>query len=285
MTTASTTLLPVNATLAWVLAVLLTAAVAVVAVARLSPDQGIGRAGEVLTAGVRAALQLAVVSAAIGWVAHSPTGLPVFLLLMYAVAVRTAGRRITTDGTWWWTALPIAAGVVPAVVVLLATGLVPLQGIAMIPVTGILIGGAMTATVLAGRQSLAVLTLRRGEVEAALALGMTDRDARTEIARPAASEALVPGLDQTRTVGLVTLPGAFVGMLLGGASPLTAGAVQLFVLVALMAVQAAAVATTLELIARARLTAPPGRTTPPAPDRQRTRWLTTRRRHTAGGPA
>lgn len=57
------------------------------------------------------------------------------------------------------------------------------------------------------------------------------------------SDALLPGLDQTRTVGLVTLPGAFVGMLLGGASPVEAGAVQLFVLVALMAVQVVAVAT------------------------------------------
>jgi len=35
----------------------------------------------------------------------------------------------------------------------------------------------------------------------------------------AAALALVPGLDQTRTVGLVTLPGAFVGVLLAGASP------------------------------------------------------------------
>lgn len=147
MTTASAALLPVNATLAWVLAVLLTLAVAIGAVARLAPDQGIGRVREVLTAGVRAALQLAVVCAVIGWVAHSPTGLPVFLLLMDAVAVRNAGRRITTNGTWWWTAVPIAAGVVPAVALLPATGLVPLQGITMIPLTGILIGGAMTATV------------------------------------------------------------------------------------------------------------------------------------------
>lgn len=64
---------------------------------------------------------------------------------------------------------------------------------------------------------------------------------------------MLPGLDQTRTVGLVTLPGAFVGMLLGGASPVEAGAVQLFVLVALMAVQVAAVATVLELVARGLL--------------------------------
>ncbi|MFE7075056.1 ABC transporter permease [Streptomyces sp. NPDC057620] len=278
MTTASAALLPVNATLAWVLAVLLAAAVAVTALARLAPDQGSARAREVLTAGLRAAVQLAVVSVAIGWVAHSPTGLPAFLLLMYAVAVRTAGRRVTSDGTWWWTAVPIAAGVVPAVVLLLSTGLVEVTGIAMIPVTGILIGGAMTATVLAGRQSLAVLRMRHGEVEAALALGLVERDARVEIARSAASEALVPGLDQTRTVGLVTLPGAFVGMLLGGADPITAGAVQLFVLVALMAVQAVAVVVTLELIARARITAPSSHEKPPAPRRPRVSWSFVRRR-------
>jgi putative ABC transport system permease protein len=123
-----------------------------------------------------------------------------------------------------------------------------------------------------------VLRLRHGEVEAALALGMIDRDARVEIARSAASEALVPGLDQTRTVGLVTLPGAFVGMLLGGADPVTAGAVQLFVLVALMAVQAVAVATTLELIARARITDLPRHEKALNPRPLRIPWLTPRRR-------
>ncbi|MEU2451048.1 ABC transporter permease [Streptomyces sp. NPDC012765] len=247
------------------------AAVAVVAVGRLSPDHGRSRAVEVLVAGARAAVQLGLVSVAIGWVSGSSSALPLFILVMYAVAVRTAGRRITADSTWWHTAIPIAAGVSPATAMLLATGLVPLKGIALIPITGILIGGAMTATVLSGRQTLAELKQRHGEVEAALAIGMVERDARIEIARPSASEALIPGLDQTRTVGLVTLPGAFVGMLLGGASPLAAGAVQLFVLVALMAVQAIAVAVTLELVARGRLTG--GQRRPgSAGGRHRPRW-------------
>ncbi|MEU0963542.1 ABC transporter permease [Micromonospora aurantiaca] len=34
-----------------------------------------------------------------------------------------------------------------------------------------------------------------------------------EVCRTSAGEALVPALDQTPTVGLVTLPGAFVGVL------------------------------------------------------------------------
>ncbi|WP_405629395.1 ABC transporter permease [Streptomyces sp. NBC_01174] len=237
-------LLPVSPALGGVLAVLLVSAAAVAAWASL------GRSREIAVAGVRAAAQLAAVSLLIGWVVRSPGPLLGCLLLMFVAAVRTAGRRITPNRTWWWAALPIAARVVPVVVALLLTGLLPLRGIALIPVTGILIGGALTATVLGGRRALDELGLRRGEVEAGMALGLPDRDARLEIARPAASDALLPGLDQTRTVGLVTLPGAFVGMLLGGASPVEAGAVQLFVLVALMAVQAVAVALVLELIAR-----------------------------------
>lgn len=240
-------LLPVNVTFGAVLAVLLAVAATVAALAHL------GRAREIAVAGVRAAVQLGAVSLAIGWVVRSVPPLLAFLLLMYAVAVRTAGRRITGNGTWWWAGLPIAAGVVPVVAALLLTGLVPLKGIALVPVTGILIGGALTVTVLSGRRALDELEQRRGEVEAGMALGLLDRDARLEVARRPASDALLPGLDQTRTVGLVTLPGAFVGMLLGGASPLLAGAVQLFVLVALMAVQAVAVAVVLELVARGRL--------------------------------
>ncbi|WNI24991.1 ABC transporter permease [Streptomyces sp. ITFR-16] len=240
-------LLPVNTTLGIVLALLLVAAAGVAALASL------GRSREILVAGLRAAVQLAAVSSLIGWVVHALAPMFAFLALMYAVAVWTAGRRLTENRTWRWVAVPIGAGVAPVVGALLLTGLVPVRGIALIPVSGILIGGALTATVLGGRRALDELSTRHGEVEAAMALGLQDREARLEIARPAAADALLPGLDQTRTVGLVTLPGAFVGMLLGGASPVQAGAVQLFVLVALMAVQAVAVAVVLELMARGLL--------------------------------
>jgi putative ABC transport system permease protein len=249
---ASTTLLPVDRTLGVVLAALLIAAVAVAAYARLS-DGREDYARAIALAGLRATVQLAAVSFVIGWVVHHQAALIGFVVLMYTVAARTAGRRITRDPSWRWAAVPIAAGALPVVVLLVITGLVPVDGIALVPVAGILIGGALTATVLGGRRAIEELHTRHGEVEAALALGFTDRDARMEIARPAASTALVPGLDQTRTVGLVTLPGAFVGMLLGGASPVMAGAVQLFVLVALLAVQAVSVAVVLELVARGRI--------------------------------
>jgi len=47
--------------------------------------------------------------------------------------------------------------------------------------------------------------------------------------------AMVPSTDQTRTTGLVTLPGAFVGAVFGGISPVEAGRFQIVVLAAIIA--------------------------------------------------
>ncbi len=245
---ASTQLLPVTPALGVAMALLLAAAVAVAGRGLL----GYGHA--VLRAGLRAVLQLGVVALVITWVVGSLWTSALFVLLMFAVAVRTAGRRMTDGPAWVWAAVPIGAAVLPVLALLLAGGLLPRQGLTVIPVAGILIGGALTATSLAGRRALDELRQRNGEVEAALALGFEERDARLEICRTAAATSLVPALDQTRTVGLVTLPGAFVGMLLGGAAPVQAGAVQLFVLVALLLVEAVAIVAVLELVGRGLVT-------------------------------
>jgi putative ABC transport system permease protein len=209
-----------------------------------------------VTAGIRATLQLGAVALVIGAIVGSVGWSIAFVLLMVAVAARTGARRMTEDPSGWWTALPVAVAPIVVVAGLVAGGVVPMEGIAIIPMTGILIGGTMTASALAGRRALDELEARRGEVEAALSLGLSDRAAALEITCPTAQQALIPGMDQTRTVGLVTLPGAFVGMLLGGASPVQAGAVQLLVLLMLLAVQTVAVVVTLELVCRARIRRP-----------------------------
>jgi putative ABC transport system permease protein len=54
-------------------------------------------------------------------------------------------------------------------------------------------------------------------------------------------------------VGLVTLPGAYVGVLLGGGSPAAAGAAQLLVLIGLLTVEVGAVWIVTELVARGRV--------------------------------
>ncbi|MEP7193096.1 MAG: ABC transporter permease [Actinomycetota bacterium] len=226
----------------------------------------LGHGRDDLLAALRASLQLGVVGLLILAVLGSWWLTLGFIILMLSVASLTAGRRLTSKGAtpggtartnrWWYAAAPVVLGAVPVAGGLMLSGLIPRQTIAVVPIVGILIGGAMTATTLAGKRALDALYNRHGEYEAALSIGLLPRESAMLIARDDASLALVPGLDQTRTVGLVTLPGAFVGMLLGGASPLQAAAVQLVVLVALLLVQAIAVLATVELVARGSFRSP-----------------------------
>ena len=68
-----------------------------------------------------------------------------------------------------------------------------------------------------------------------MSLGATPRQSTHELARDAVYAALIPSTDQTKTTGLVTLPGAFVGAIFGGVSPLEAGRFQIVVLASIMA--------------------------------------------------
>lgn len=212
---------------------------------------GVGRG--VVTAAARAVVQLAVVSAVIVAVVRSLWLSAAFVVVMLVIASATSGRRVTGDRSGLLAAVPIGVGALVVLAVVVGTGAVPLVGIALVPVAGILLGGAMTATSLAGRRALDELAARRGEYEAALALGLLERDAALLVARPPAAQALTPALDQTRTVGLVTLPGAFIGVLLGGGTALEAGAAQILVLLGLMAGQALTAAVLLRLVAQAAL--------------------------------
>ncbi|TFV62475.1 UNVERIFIED_ORG: ABC transporter permease [Bacillus sp. AZ43] len=222
---------------------------------------GLVRERPVAVASLRAAAQLAAVSAVLLVVVDSLWLSAAFVALMVAIAAVTAAGRATgkrlvapdRGRRLLPVALAVTAGALPVAALVVASGAVPLRGVAVIPVAGILIGGAMSAASLSGQRVRDELHSRRGEVEAALSLGLLRRDAVLEVVRPAAATALVPPLDQTRTVGLVTLPGAFVGVLLGGGSPLEAGAAQLLVLIGLLVAEIVAVWLVVELVARGRI--------------------------------
>jgi putative ABC transport system permease protein len=208
---------------------------------------------DVLTAVVRAAIQLTIVALVITAVLHSDALSLLFVAGMLVAAAFTGAHRIADRRAAAWAGLAIAAGAGPVLVLVLGSQVVPFSGPAIVAVSGIVIGNAMTATGQAGRRARDELRGRAGEYEAALSLGLDRRAAGLEITRPTAAQALFPGLDQTRTVGLVTLPGAFVGVLLGGGSAGQAASAQLLVLFAVLAAQIVAVTVVLELVVRGKV--------------------------------
>ncbi len=234
----------------WRLALVLVVLVGVAVTASYVGGLGVGR--DHVTAAVRAVVQLGVVSLVITAVLGSLWWSLAFVLLMFAVATITSTGRIRAPRRQLpWVAVAIAAGAVPVLGLVFASGVVPFNGAGIVPIAGIVVGNMMVAATLTGRRAYDEIAGRFGTYEAALALGLTSPEAAFEVVRPTAREALTPGLDQTRTVGLVTLPGAFIGVLLGGGTPLEAGAAQILVLIGLMAGQAITAAVLLRLVAAA----------------------------------
>ena len=199
---------------------------------------------------VRGAIQLAAISLILAAALAHLWSAVLVLIGMFAAASFTAARRSKSGRSGAWLSVALLAGIAVVLPLMLVSGVVPLEGVALVPIGGIVMGGAMTATSMAAKRGLDAVDSRYGEVEAALSLGFSQRDARWEVARTAASDALLPGVDQTRTVGLVTLPGAFVGVLLATGSAVQAGAVQILVLAGLLLAQTCSVAVAIELVAR-----------------------------------
>jgi putative ABC transport system permease protein len=204
-------------------------------------------------AAVRAALQLAAVATVLAFALQRMWSSVLVVAVMFTVASITAARRSQARRGGRWLALALGAGMIAVIPLLLLSGVVPFTGVAVVPVFGIVLGGTMTASAVAARRALDALDQRAGEVEAALSVGLSERFSRMLVIERELSDALLPNLDQARTAGLVTLPGAFVGVLLATGSAAQAGAVQVLVLVALLLAQACGVAVVGELVARGKI--------------------------------
>ncbi|SEE74333.1 ABC transporter permease [Ruania alba] len=233
--------------LAIAIVLLVGVAIAASAIGHLRQERAIG------VAALRAVVQLAAVSLVIAAALSSLLWSAVVVVVMFLVAALTSAHRVGALRRWPWVALAMAAGLTPTLTVIFVSGAVPFTGAALVPVVGIIIGGAMMAHTLVGMRAFGTLRERHGAYEAALSLGMSRAEAISEVVADVLPEALVPGQDQTRTVGLVTLPGAYIGVLLGGGSALQAGAAQVLVLLGLVAAQTVTVVVAHLLIRSGRL--------------------------------
>jgi len=112
----------------------------------------------------------------------------------------------------------------------------------VIPLFGMIVGNAMNGAALVAERLTSEMELRRGEVEAYLALGASPARAAAEPVRRALVAALIPAVNGLMVVGLVALPGMMTGQILAGSSPNLA--VRYQIMVAFMLAGAVAITVT-----------------------------------------
>jgi putative ABC transport system permease protein len=204
---------------------------------------------DILVATARAIVQLLAVGAGLALVI-APEAPLVWSWLwvggMVAFAADVARRRAReVPGIAWLALLAFAAAAVVTLGTIFGLGIFPTQPRTVVPLSGMVIGNSMTASVLAARRVVEELRDKRAEVEARLALGHPSRQAARPYVAAALRTALIPQVETTKAVGLVFLPGAMTGLILAGVAPLDAVLVQAVV----MFVVLGAVATTSTVIA------------------------------------
>lgn len=210
----------------------------------ISRWQNLGLEQNMFVAVVRAFFQLILIGYALDLI-FAAEGI-FWMLLIIAVMVSVAGLTAGGRGQGIPNAKLIATASVALSVICTLGSLILLRVFEIeprfvIPIAGMITGNAMTSTGLAMARLRDDIKANRLEIETSLALGASSRQAVRRFLRSALSTGMTPIIDSTKTVGLISLPGAMTGMILAGASPIEA--VQLQIVVMYMLIGAAAFAS------------------------------------------
>ncbi len=215
----------------------------VIAALGISRWQNVGVEKDMLVAVVRAFIQLTLIGYALNFVFNTnhPFWILVAVVIMVAVAGYTAGKRgknVPHSRLVATVSVSVGAGLTLGLLIVLRV--FPFAPRYIIPIAGMIVGNTMTVTGLVMLRLRDDVRLQKAQIEAALALGATREQAVKQQLRRALATGLTPIVDNTKTVGLISLPGAMTGMIMAGASPLEA--VQLQIIVMYMLIGAAAFA-------------------------------------------
>ncbi len=190
----------------------------------------LGLEREVLVATGRALVQLLAVGYVLAVVIDPDQPIVyswAWLVFMVGFAAWTVSRRAPeVPGVLRLALLSLTTSTVVTVGVIFGLGIFPVEARAIVPVGGMMIGNAMTSTVVAGRRIVAEFSEKRADVEARLALGQPWQEASRPSLRSALRTGLTSQIETTKAVGLVFLPGAMTGLILAGVDPVDAVRVQ-----------------------------------------------------------
>jgi putative ABC transport system permease protein len=187
-------------------------------------------------AAVRAAAQLLMLGFVMSWI----FGLTSFrwvlavIALMTGVAAFTVARRNPTAPK---TIAPVAfiiMFVVVLIIVMIVANLI--IGVApwfdpryLIPLSGMILGNAMSGMAIALERMFDDLDKRTDEIRSLVALGATSWECAKTSIRSALRAGIIPNINTLATIGIVFIPGMMSGQVLAGINPVTAAPYQIIV--------------------------------------------------------
>jgi len=212
---------------------------------------GSGAERDLVLSSLRMIVQLLLVGYTLHLIFALESAAPVFLvmLVMGGLAVHTVAGRVKIGMPRLYriigSAMLVGCGGTTLFFCYLVIGLDPWYDPRyLIPLAGMIIGNSMTGASLAAERLAEEIRSRRDEIETALCLGATARQACGDALKNAFNAALIPTVNAMAAMGIVFLPGMMTGQILSGTEPMIAVKYQ----IAIMCVITGSVAVTSFLI-------------------------------------
>jgi len=211
----------------------------------------VGQEKAMLVASLRMAAQLFIAGYLLQLLFElkSATAVLLVLLVMGGFAVQAAASRVKQRMPGFYriiaSSMLVGCGGATFYFCHLVIGLTPWYDPRyLIPLAGMIFGNSLTGASLAAERLGSEMYQRRDEIESALCLGASPRQAAREAVRSAYRAALIPSINAMAAMGLVFLPGMMTGQILSGTAPALAVRYQ----IAVMCVITGSVAVTTFLI-------------------------------------
>jgi putative ABC transport system permease protein len=181
---------------------------------------------------------------AVGYLLHgvftvnSPVPVLLILLVMVGFSVQVMGSRVRRKMPGFYrvvgSSLIFGCGGVTFLFCSLVVGYSPWYDPRyLIPLAGMIIGNSMNGASLAAERLEAEIRERRDEIETAICLGATARQASSTAVRTAFRAALMPTVNTMAAMGIVSLPGMMTGQILSGTEPVIAVRYQIAIMCAI----------------------------------------------------
>lgn len=215
----------------------------------LSKARGIGRERLILLATTRMTVQLTAMGFVFMFVFDHPSWWLTLLMLavMLFFAIYNAAKRVK---------LPLSRELKRLIALSMAVGYLVTAAVFLfavlrvdpwfdpqycIPISGMIIGNAMTGIALGTNKLCTGMRENRVMVENSLMLGATPEAATRDIVNDAFDSAILPTMNNMLTMGIVSIPGMMTGQILSGTFPLTAIKYQIGIMLAILGCTALAV--------------------------------------------
>ncbi len=204
----------------------------------VSYKEKIGLEKDILYSSIRAFIQLILLGYALIYILKlkNPFGFILILFFMVLVATYTAQRRVNIYKGYKVAFISIFLSSSIIIFLLIIFNILSLIANEIVPIGGMIIGNALNAYTQTIERFRSDVKNNLDIIEGFVALGVPIKEAfRIQITK-SIKAAMIPILNNLQTLGIIWIPGITAGMILAGASPISAVFFQLVIMFSMVAV-------------------------------------------------